>query len=208
MTKTKKKKLLTIGIVAIVLFLFLIWAVGIICTVVVYLLGFLYLLANLKIKKRVAWNADHLFSDIDRNYDYLLIGEPWNYKEIVNGKMICFFSPHRSFLSSRELARRLYSLLKEGTGTLIISCRDKAFASKEISVLDIPYLHEMQLHQYGITKAKMKIYLPLLFAPIASIRYLFAPKRRKFCNVDMKAYPELSEFCKERNIKCQIVKVK
>ena len=156
MTKSKKKKIMVLGLIALFLFVCLIDIVGIIWAVAIGIVGMLFLLLNLYAKNKIAWNADHLFSDIGRNYDYLLIGEPWNSDEL-NGKKICFFSPNRSMLSSYELGRRLFSLLKEETGTLVISCREGLLDTKKLSVLDIPYLHETQQHKYGITHGKPKI---------------------------------------------------
>ena len=205
MAKSKKKKLLTLGILAAILFVILILVVGIAWSLAIYLLGSGILLVNIKAKNTIAWKADHLFSDIDRNYDYLLIGEPWNYRDEIEGKVICFFCPNRSFLSSYELARRLFSLLKENSGTLIISCTEKTLNSDSFSALDMPYLHETQLHKYGFKDAKLKTYLPFIFAPFATFRYFMNKKTSKISEIDIATYPKLSEFCRERNINCQII---
>lgn len=207
MTKSKKKKIMVLGLITLFLFVCLIGIVGIIWAVAIGIVGMLFLLLNLYAKNKIAWNADHLFSDIGRNYDYLLIGEPWNCDEL-KGKKICFFSPNRSMLSSHELGRRLFSLLKEETGTLVISCREALFDSKKLSILDIPYLHETQQHKYGITHGKLKTYLPFVFAPIESLRYFLSTKREKVAEVSISEYASLAEFCKVRNINLLIIKTK
>lgn len=190
-----------------ILCIILIFLIGLFWAVLVSLLGILFLLLNLWAKKKIAWNADHMFSEIGRNYDYLLIGEPWDYAKL-DGKALCFFSPNRTFLSSYELTRRLFSLLKENTGTLIISCREKCLDDKKLSVLDIPYLHETQRYKYGIRKAKLKTYLPFVFAPLSTICYLLMKKRKCVAQIDVTNYPQLADFCAQRNINCQIVKTK
>lgn len=207
MTKSKKKKIMVLGLIALFLFVCLIGIVGIIWAVAIGIVGMLFLLLNLYAKNKIAWNADHLFSDIGRNYDYLLIGEPWNYDEL-KGKKICFFSPNRSMLSSHELGRRLFSLLKEETGTLVISCREGLLDTKNLSVLDIPYLHETQQHKYGITHGKLKTYLPFVFAPIESLRYFLSTKREKVAEVSLSENASLADFCKVRNINLLIIKTK
>ena len=207
MTKSKKKKIMVLGLIALFLFVCLICIVGIIWAVAIGIISMLFLLLNLYAKNKIAWNADHLFSDIGRNYDYLLIGEPWNSDEL-KGKKICFFSPNRSMLSSYELGRRLFSLLNEGTGTMVISCREGLLDSKKISVLDIPYLHETQQHKYGITHGKLKTYLPFVFAPLESLRYFLSPMREKVSEISLSEYALLAEFCKVRNIKLLIIKTK
>lgn len=207
MIKSKKKRIQIFSAFALLIFACLWWGFGLVWALVVGVLGLLFLFLNLYAKKKIAWNADHLFTDIGRNYDYLLIGEPWHH-EYLKGKKICFFSPNRSLLSSYELSRRLFSLLKEKTGTLIISCRGKTLDSKEISVLDIPYLHEMQLHKYGISHSKLKTYLPFVFAPIDTMRYFLASQHEKASDVPLKEYSEIVDFCKARNIKFEIIKTK
>ena len=198
---------MVLGLIALFLFVYLIGIVGIIWAVAIGIVGMLFLLLNLYAKNKIAWNADHLFSDIGRNYDYLLIGEPWNSDEL-NGKKICFFSPNRSMLSSYELGRRLFSLLKEETGTLVISFREGLLDTKKLSVLDIPYLHETQQHKYGITHGKLKTYLPFVFAPIESLRYFLSSKREKVAEVSLSEYASLVDFCKVRNINLLIIKTK
>lgn len=198
---------MVLGLIALFLFVCLICIVGIIWAVAIGIIGMLFLLLNLYAKNKIAWNADHLFSDIGRNYDYLLIGEPWNCDEL-KGKKICFFSPNRSMLSSHELGRRLFSLLKEETGTLVISCREGQLGSKKLSVLDIPYLHETQQHKYGITHGKLKTYLPFVFAPIESLRCFLSTKREKVADVSLSEYASLLDFCKVRNINLLIIKTK
>ena len=198
---------MVLGLIALFFFVCLIGIVGIIWAVAIGIVGMLFLLLNLYAKNKIAWNADHLFSDIGRNYDYLLIGEPWNCDEL-KGKKICFFSPNRSMLSSHELGRRLFSLLKEETGTLVISCREGLLDTKKLSILDIPYLHETQQHKYGITHGKLKTYLPFVFAPIESLRYFLSSKREKVAEVSLSEYASLVDFCKVRNINLLIIKTK
>lgn len=205
MIKSKKRKIEIIGLLAILCFLCLLFTIGVIATLIISLLSCVFIVLNLYAKKKISWGADHLFSDIGRNYDYLLIGEPWDYS-VLKGKAITFFAPNRSILSSYELTRRLYSLLKEESGTVILSCQEKNFNSKRISVQDIPYLHETQLHKYHIANAKLKKYLPFLFAPFETFTFLLHKKRVKNGNMDTSQYPEIRDFCKERSINLGIIK--
>ena len=163
---------------------------------ILYALGVLFLLANIYCKKKICWNADHLFTTIDRNYDVLIIGENCNLE--LNGKKVIRFCSHnRSMLASYELLRRLLSLVDEENGKIIICCREKLLDSKHISALDVPYLHEMQLSKYKIGKVRIKKYFPLLFAPINTMMYITGAKH----SVAMReAYlPDyITEFCRGR----------
>ena len=207
MTKSKKKKIQKLGLLALLLFVCLWCFLGLAWAITLEFLGMLFLVLNLYAKKKIAWNADHLFTDIGRNYDYLLIGEPWHH-ESLKGKKICFFSPRRSLLSSYELGRRLFSLLKEDTGTLIISCRESMIGTDKMSVLDIPYLHEMQLHKYGITHKKLKTYLPFVFAPFETLCYFLSVERKPDVELSLSDFEEIVEFCKLRKINLKIIKIK
>ena len=207
MTESKKKKLLLSGVFCVLLFCLLILFCGLLLGTLISMCCVLFLLLNLWIKIRISWNADHMFSDIGRNYDYLLIGEPWDYSDL-KGRVIAFFSPDRSLLSSYELTRRLYSLLREDTGTLIISCGKRSITSQNISVLDIPYLHEIQLYQYHIGKSKLKKYFPFLFAPLATLKFIFAKKCKEKSVISTDICPQMRDFCNERNIKLKIINTK
>lgn len=207
MTKSKKNKIQFLALFALLLFACLWLAFGLVCAITIGVLGMLILVLNLHAMKKIAWNADHLFTDIDRNYDYLLIGEPWHCEDL-KGKKICFFATKRSLRSSYELCRRLFSLLKEDTGTVVISCREGMEKSNKISVLDIPYLHEMQLHKYGITHSKLKTYLPLVFAPTDTLRNFLSSPQKKKTELPLSDYKEIAEFCKTRNINLKIIKTK
>ena len=171
-----------------------------------YILGVFFVLANIYCKKKICWNADHLFTTIDRNYDVMIIGENCNLE--LNGKKVIRFCSHnRSMLASYELLRRLFSLVDEENGKIIICCREKLLDSKHISALDVPYLHEMQLSKYKIGKVRIKKYFPLLFAPISTMMYITGAKHsvamREFSLPDY-----ITDFCRDRIRNVELVLTK
>lgn len=205
MDRLKDKRVQAIIAVGIVLMASVI-VIGNIYLYILSALGVLFVLANLYAKKKICWNADHLFTTIDRNYDMLIIGENCNI-DCSDKKVIRFCSPNRSMLASYELVRRLYSLVDEENGKIVICCREKLIESKKITALDVPYLHEMQLAKYGISKVKIKKFFPLLFAPIDSILYLMGMKRK----VTTMGYPipdYLLDFCQNRIKNIEVVLTK
>lgn len=205
MDRLKDKRVQAIIAVGIVLMASVI-VIGNIYLYILSALGVLFVLANLYAKKKICWNADHLFTTIDRNYDMLIIGENCNI-DCSDKKVIRFCSPNRSMLASYELVRRLYSLVDEENGKIVICCREKLIESKKITALDVPYLHEMQLAKYGIGKVKIKKFFPLLFAPIDSILYLMGMKRK----VTTMGYPipdYLLDFCQNRIKNIEVVLTK
>ena len=151
----------------------------------------------------MSYNATHLFTTIDRNYLCLVIGddcvEAGKFEK--EEKCITFLSPvPRSMECVTILVKRLYSLLDETHGELIIMKR-KVEPDRKFSVFDVPYIHENTLHILGIERMKYACRMPLLFSPIGSIKLLLNVKmkgeiQRVSCPSD-----ELIRFCESRNIK-------
>lgn len=169
---------------------------------ITFLIAIIMLLVNKNVYDKAAFNSTHLFTTIDRNYDYLVIGD---YCDISNyerqGKTIAYLSPKlRSMEAIELLVMRLYSLLDEEKGELII-IKDKKGKSSKISVFDIPFLHEITLNKLGLSKMKYLCRLPLLFAPIGSIRLLLSIRRKGILQESKCPSEKLAAFCESRHIK-------
>lgn len=205
MNRLKDKRVQAIIAVGLML-IAAVMVIGNIYLYIVSILGVLFILTNLYSKKKICRNADHLFSTIDRNYDVLIIGENCDIDCSVK-KVIRFCSPNRSMLASYELVRRLYSLVDEENGKIVICCREKLIESKNITALDVPYLHEMQLAKYGIGRARIKKFLPLLFAPIDTLLYLIGIKR-KVTTIGHPIPDYLLDFCQNRIKNIEVVLTK
>ena len=205
MNRLKDKRVQAIIAIGLMLIAAVI-VIGNIYLYIIYVLGVLFIMANLYAKKKICWNADHLFTTIDRNYDVLIIGENCNI-DCTDKKVIRFCSPNRSMLASNELVRRLYSLVDEENGKIVICCREKLLESKKITALDVPYLHEMQLAKYDIGRARIKKFLPLLFAPIDTLLYLMGIKR-KVTTIGHPIPDYLLRFCNDRIKNIELVLTK
>ena len=175
---------------------------------IIYFTCVFFLALNLYAKKKIAWNADHLFTTIGRNFDYLIIGNMIYIDDVVDCKnsVLEFRAPRRSLLSSYELLKRLFSLLREG-GSAVIVADERDISSCQISVLDVPYLHECQLQRLSIKNRLLRMYLPLVFAPIRTIRFLLG-KKKGVCMITSCPMKELVTFCKVRNINLIFLKTK
>lgn len=160
----------------------------------------LFLIVNHIVYIKIAYNATHLFTTLDRNYKYLVVGDWCNIEELVKGdKFISFLSPEkRSPHTILELVRRLYSLLDEETGILIIVLNEEYSLKKRFSVFDIPFLHEITLKANGIGWMKYAVRLPLLFSPCKSFM-LFQDKKVCFKEIEC-PFPEITRFCNDRGI--------
>ena len=205
MDRLKDKRVQAIIAVGIVLMASVI-VIGNLYLYIIYALGVLFILVNLYAKKKICWNADHLFTTIDRNYDVLIIGENCDI-DCAGKRVIRFCSPNRSMLASYELVRRLYSLVDEENGKIVICCRENLLESKKITALDVPYLHEMQLAKYGIGRARINKFLPLLFAPIDTLLYLMGIKR-KVTTQECPIPDYLLDFCQNRIKNIEVILTK
>jgi hypothetical protein len=201
MNKKKKKEIL-LGVVALVVLGICLY----INTPIAYLLLCLCLVAaavNVKVyKKNSFWavNINNL-RVISRNYDTLVIGEPIATDDSF-AKSIAITCPGRSIFASKQIAYRLFSLLKP-KGKLIITYKDEE--AKDISSLDIHYIHEVNLYEIGVNRTKR--FFPFALNPIRSLKLLLNTKYSSFEKAEVKD-DELRKFCESRNIVQEYYKVK
>lgn len=152
--------------------------------------------------KKVAYNVINLFSTIGRNYQYLIIGELCDLSTLIpkGAHHIDFLAPRRSAYSCLELTKRLYSLLDEENGELLIIVTKEEENSRKISVFDIPYLHEVTLKILHLSWMRNLRFLPLCFAPFSAFSYFFPLKKVEFIDAVCPS-KELLNFCESRNIR-------
>lgn len=138
-----------------------------------------------------------------RNIDYLVIGDMCRTEHIVPAGKTCLqiMAPSRSLYASYEIMRHTFSILRdfEGGGILVLAVRDKYAEKHNFSLFDIPFLHPVTIRKLGLARLARQTRLPLLFAPVRSLRFLLNLRRRTYIHGPC---PDraISEFCKERNI--------
>lgn len=173
-------------------------------------MGIVFLLLNFIVYRKNAFYATHMFTTVSRNYKYLIVGDDCDYKKLLEGDTnIAFLSPvTQSSYATFEFVRRLYSLLDENNGTLLMVKRNYEDTKKEISVFDVPYLHENTLNKLGKGRMRIWCHLPFLFNPIGSLKVLFE-KRNKSIPVECECpNQEINQFCESRNIKVKYYKIR
>lgn len=170
-------------------------------------LAVLFLFANLYVYKKNAYVATHMFTTIDRNYNYLVIGDDSKIRITLNGKCLYVLSPsNRSQFCVELLIKRLYSLIDEDKGKIIV-CVNNPNKAKGISVFDYPFLHENTLRILNVKFAKVKMRLPFLLDFVSSIKVLIGLKSKG--NFELIGCPsnDISEYCRTRNIKLEYYKI-
>ncbi|WP_440440937.1 hypothetical protein [Phocaeicola coprocola] len=200
----KKKIVLAISIIYLVSVLIINNVWGYIITI----LFVLFLLINLLAYRKFSFIATHLFTTIGRNYERLIIADNCDLSSLTKDFYYLSFISYesRSIQAVNLLVKRLYSLLDEKKGELIIVMR-KPKKTKGIAVADIPYFHENTLADLDKQYMKYFCRLPLLFNPLATIKLFINVSKRK--PVESILYDnELKHFLDSRNIKYKFYIIK
>ena len=190
------------------IYLLIIFVVNVLWLYVFTTLFLLFLFVNIWAYRKFSYNASHLFTTIGRNYEKLVIGDDCDLSTVLDGKRsILFMSPQpRSMQAVEFLVKRLYSLLDEEKGELIIVMK-RPDKNKGINVFDIPYLHENTLNDCGLTKMRYLCRLPLLFSFLGTIKLFLGISKDKPIEIKLDN-PELVMFCESRHIKFKFYIIK
>lgn len=149
--------------------------------------------------------ARRINSGVERNVQRLVLGDWCNPQSLIgdNSSVIHLSPALQSEEVSSLLVKRLYSLLDEEAGVLIIVRKKNNAKKKGASVFDIPYLHENTLSDMRKLWMWNFCKLPFLFNVIGSIRLLFdINKSNNFIKGEC-PIQDIVSFCKKRNIKLE-----
>lgn len=138
-----------------------------------------------------------------RNVDYLVIGGCCNAKDYVPAECsyVQIAAPGRGYHSSFQILRHTHSILKEEGGTIIIAIGK---SRNVFTVFDIPFLHPVTIKKYRLERLCRRSKFPLIFAPIASVKFMFG--RGSMYQLLQDVPDELKTFCDERNHKLLCLK--
>lgn len=161
-------------------------------------------ICNRFVKIKCSHQLPNIFNLDNRNYDILVIGDIfWFDYDFEKKKVLSIAAPGRTFYASVLILERLHSLLKEGQGRVIFVIKKKNLIKRRISVFDLPFLHEVTLRNLGINKKKRLKY-PFLYEPLNSLKWVGSSK--KMSMIEKTTYNmEIDAFCKERNIKYELL---
>ena len=153
------------------------------------------------VKRRVRAQVTGLFTTMQRNCDYLIIGDICDAHQIIpsDKTFIQISAPDRSFHASQIIFKRLFSLLDEEYGGVIFVINKKRMDSKDVSVFDLPMIHPVTLKNLKIEKLQKKSKFPLIAEPLKSMKWLVNKKYHKLFAVEC-VDEELILFCKKRGI--------
>lgn len=145
-----------------------------------------------------------------RNVDSLIIGDVSdNIKKNLSGDgtRVCIHIPDCSLVAAYEVLRHTFSILKECGGTAIIIVSQKNIEGKFYSIFDAGFYHIVTLNRLKLKKYINRGYLPIIFAPLRSIKFLFGIGLSEVKEIEMLP-KEMEEFCMEREIALKILTAK
>lgn len=198
----KKKRFLMLLLIFISSLFLVVWNNSFLIFIL-YIILLVFTSLNIYLFLKNSYVARHLFSDVGRNYAYLVIGELVDLKDVLPQikESISIMAPNRSLGASFELIKRLYSLLDENKGVLIVLVNKNEIYSRKISAFDLPYLHEVTLNELHIKHSKYKELLPFVFSFIPSILFFIKGMRKRKIEDTECPMGDIVDFCKKRNIK-------
>lgn len=173
--------------------------------VLLFLFLVLFLYMNARVYLKNAYIARRINSGVERNVQRLVIGDWCNPNQIVGDyRCINYLSPSsQSEMVTTLLTKRLFSLLDESDGVLVIIRNSNNRKKQGVSVFEIPYLHENTLSDLNIKWMWTLCKLPFLFDIKGSCRVLSGVKMESSFVKAECPISELVDFCKSRNIKLE-----
>lgn len=199
----RKKILFILGTIGVIVLMVLDHIISALSLVAVLLFFIVILILNRHVYHSLfaPWEMSYL----ERNYDFLIIGDIEGRKDLVpkGKKVLKFVFPNRTLYASYVILQHVFSWLDENQGKVIILTDSKNLSNREISEYDIPLLHRITISKLSL-KTQVTRY-PLLKSPILSIKFLLNRKLPISYSRIESPLPELSEFCKKRNIQLTVM---
>ena len=135
-----------------------------------------------------------------RNADCLIIGDMVDCANIcrVDEVAVCIMSPGKSLEESFWILKRMFSILDEEHGKVVIAVKDKNINKKGVSLFEYSFLSPIYRNILNVHYLEKQRRQPFFFAPLKSIRLVcgFRHKSEKADCLDAR----IADFCQERGI--------
>lgn len=141
-------------------------------------------------------NIDFM-KDSRRNFDYLILGIPFNTGDMLDGKTFLDFSNSNASLFSTYLYLIHFCsyLRDDGKGVVVINCKHMK-DSISVSLIDLCFYHLVVKMQLGVSNYNMMRRFPVFFLlkRISGEQYV---NDHKISNLGQSIF----DFCRERNLR-------
>lgn len=136
-----------------------------------------------------------------RNVDYLLIGDLFDETLICdkNSTIVSIQSYNRSLDGSFWILKRMFSLVDETRGKVIIVVKEKNVKSSDVTLFEYSFLSPVIRRLLNVFYLEKKRRHPFLYSPYKSFQLLYGKRSR---NTYVASCPnsDIVAFCKERNL--------
>lgn len=135
-----------------------------------------------------------------RNADCLIIGDIVDCANICGADdvVVCIMSPGKSLEASFWILKRMFSILDEEHGKVVIAVKDKNINKRGVSLFEYSFLSPIYRNILNVHYLEKQRRHPFFFAPLKSISLVcgFRYKSVKSDCPDVR----ISDFCQERGI--------
>lgn len=135
-----------------------------------------------------------------RNADCLIIGDMVDCANICRADdvAVCIMSPGKSLEASFWILKRMFSILDEEHGKVVIAVKDKNINKRGVSLFEYSFLSPVYRNILNVHYLERQRRHPFFFAPLKSTRLVcgFRHKSEKSDCLDAR----IADFCQERGI--------
>ena len=135
-----------------------------------------------------------------RNADCLIIGDMVDCANICRADdvAVCIMSPGKSLEASFWILKRMFSILDEEHGKVVIAVKDKNINKRGVSLFEYSFLSPVYRNILNVHYLEKQRCHPFFFAPLKSTRLVcgFRHKSEKSDCLDAR----IADFCQERGI--------
>lgn len=137
-----------------------------------------------------------------RNVDLLVIGDMIDVSTLRSNesKIVSILTPNKSLGASFWILKRMFSIIDEDKGKIIIAIKKENSNRHDITLFDYSFISPIHRKMMKIESMEIKRKHPLFYSPINALRLFLNIKYKKsyITGCPMK---EIEQFCETRNIK-------
>ena len=136
-----------------------------------------------------------------RTVNYMVIGDLFNASSIIPPKKstLYFEAPDRTLEGSFWILKRLFSIVDENNGKIIIAIKRKNISKEGISLFEYSFLSPIYVKILNVRKLAFQRKHPLLYAPIRTMKLLINKRYNKSV-IEECPDMDISTFASERNL--------
>ncbi len=170
--------------------------------VLLILIAFFVLFIDKQVKKELDKQTSYVYGKNQiRNVDYLLIGDLFDEYSICddNSSIVSIQSYNRSLDGAFWILKRVFSLVDETKGKIIIVIKEKNVKSSDVTLFEYSFLSPVIRRLLNVLYLEKERRHPFLYSPFKSFQLLYGKRSRNTCVANC-PNSDIVAFCRERNL--------